>query len=106
MRHPAAWKPFTEGRFISRGIFYFFKETTAFDLNNGCFLSGGCHRADLRNSLSREPSTWGEGDEGQGRPFMGLHLRERRQRFWGNAVEMRTALGAEARGKSRPEERS
>lgn len=44
--HPAAWKPFTEGRFISRGVF--FKETNAFDLNNGCFLSGGCHRADLR----------------------------------------------------------
>lgn len=60
----------------------------------------------LSLSLEREPSTWGEGDEGQGRPFMGLHLRERRQRFWGNAVEMRTALGAEAWGKSRPEERS
>lgn len=87
---------------------FFFKETTAFDLNNGCFLSGGCHRADLWNS--REPSTWvagggrAKGGEGQGEPFMSVHLRERRERFWGNAVKMHTALGGEGRGESRPQE--
>lgn len=48
---------------------------------------------------------WGaKGDEGQGEPFMSVHLRERRERFWGNAVKMHTALGGEGRGKSRPQE--
>lgn len=63
MCHPAAWKPFTEGCFISPGFFFFFfKETTAFDLNNGCFLTRARHRADL--SFDRDLVEGGGGDKG------------------------------------------
>lgn len=52
-------------------------------------------------SLLRERE---RGDEGQGQPFMSVHLREHGERFWGNAVKMHTALGAEAQGENQLEE--
>lgn len=66
-------------------------QSWSLELSRAVYLGGGGGRG-------------AKGDEGQGKPFMSVHLRERRERFWGNAVKMHTALGAEGRGESRPQE--
>lgn len=67
--HLTTWKLFEHYR-----VFFFhfktrcFEETTAFDPNKGCFLSGGCDRAYSSSAVE---------NEGQGQPFMHLHLPDR-----------------------------